>query len=208
MINIIPNWHPIWVHFTVVVLTFLGLMSAFLYLCNSSPKPAIQGWLTKLRGIFGLLVACGVLAIIATITTGLMAYYSVAHDGPSHAAMTDHRNWALTTAGVFVLASALYFRVTRRSAVSAMTPLANLGFVLALMLVLVTAFKGGELVYRYGLGVMSWPEVNEGGSDGHDHGGAEWPVEAGETDAHSAHDHDMPELPAADEADDHGTHDH
>jgi hypothetical protein len=39
-------------------------------------------------------------------------------------------------------------------------------------LVAVTGFKGGEVVYRYGLGVMSLPEVSEASKngDGHEHG--------------------------------------
>ena len=48
----------------------------------------------------------------------------------------------------------------------------HISFVLAIIiafgLLSITAWKGGEAVYRYGLGVMSLPTV-ENGADGHAH---------------------------------------
>ena len=39
------------------------------------------------------------------------------------------------------------------------------------MLLLTTSYKGGEVVYRYGIGVISLPKVhNDGGHDSHSHG--------------------------------------
>jgi uncharacterized membrane protein len=107
------------------------------------------------------LVILGSLAILATLATGLQAYYSVNHDTPSHLAMTDHRNWALATGAVFLIGSALYYFLPNRR-----QTLSGTLFVVACLLVSVTAFKGGELVYRYGLGVMSMPEVT---GEGHSH---------------------------------------
>ncbi len=82
-------------------------------------------------------------------------------------AMTDHKNWAFTTATVFLLAAILFFVKAgwRQSVVGIL-------LVASGALVGVTGFKGGELVYRYGLGVMSLPQVNasaDGRDDGHDH---------------------------------------
>src|SRR5690606_21189748 len=45
----------------------------------------------------------GVLLTLATVLAGFDAYNSVRHDGPSHAAMSDHRNWALGTATLWLL---------------------------------------------------------------------------------------------------------
>lgn len=155
MITIIPNWHPIFVHFTVAILVITGLTQLILWFFNDKLKLAgvifAQKWL----------VILGSLAILATIATGLLAYYSVAHDTPSHLAMTDHRNWALTTAAIFLIGTILfYLRPKSRQS------LAGSCFVAAFLLVSITAFKGGELVYRHGLGVMSLPQVS---GEGHDH---------------------------------------
>ncbi|NOR51996.1 MAG: hypothetical protein GQ470_05195, partial [Gammaproteobacteria bacterium] len=40
---------------------------------------------------------------VLTVASGLYAYNTVAHDTPSHAAMTLHRDWALATVGLFSL---------------------------------------------------------------------------------------------------------
>jgi len=82
-------------------------------------------------------------------------------------AMTDHRNWAVTTAAVFLSGAILYFvRPSLRGSLVGVLMIASAS------LVAITGFKGGEVVYRYGLGVMSLPQVSEAsknGGDGHDH---------------------------------------
>ncbi|MCW9027553.1 MAG: hypothetical protein OQJ80_01360 [Kangiella sp.] len=85
MIEIIPNWHPIFVHFTVALLVICGIFQLVLWVFPSnatSTATSAQSWL----------VILGSIAVLATVGTGLQAYYSVAHDTPSHLAMTDHRN--------------------------------------------------------------------------------------------------------------------
>lgn len=164
MIDIIPNWHPIFVHFTVAILSLIGVIQLGLYFLKTSPLK------TSLEHTQKWLVGFGVLAVIATVTTGLLAYYSVNHDTPSHIAMTDHRNWALFTATLFLVSSMLF--VVKNKGLKS---LARVGFVLVTALVTVTAFKGGEIVYRYGLGVMSMPQVTGEGhahehADGQGHG--------------------------------------
>lgn len=106
----------------------------------------------------------GALMTVFTVAAGIYAYYTVAHDGPSHEWMTIHRNVALATFVVF--------------AVLAIWSIVNVkgqkdegkGFIsiltLAFIGLLATSWLGGELVYRHGLGVMSLPEVS---GEGHDH---------------------------------------
>lgn len=164
MMNIVPNWHPIFVHFTVTLLTLVGLMQIGLWLMGTSKlKPSLlitQKWL----------IGLGVLAVIATVTTGFLAYYSVNHDTPSHLAMTDHRNWAIVTGSLFLLCALLFVLKN-----DVLVKLAKFGFVVVTVLVMITAFKGGEVVYRHGLGVMSMPQVIGEGhahehADGQGHG--------------------------------------
>jgi uncharacterized membrane protein/ketosteroid isomerase-like protein len=157
MFEIIPNYHPMFVHFTVALLTtslLFHLVSLIVSGARSETLAAAARWN----------FAVGVAFTIATVATGLLAYGSVNHDTPSHLAMTDHRNWALGTFVAFLAVAAwAWFRERGRSP-------ASTGFVvllaLAAVLLSITAFKGGELVYRYGLGVMSIPAVS---GEGHEH---------------------------------------
>lgn len=158
MIEIIPNWHPLFVHFTVTLLILTGIHQLVLWF---RPKLDSLHWAIRLQPS---LITISALAVLLTVGTGLLAYYSVQHDSPSHLAMTDHRNWALMTAGQFLLGTLIYWFLPGFRRI-----VAGILFVSAMVLTVVTAFKGGELVYRYGVGVMSLPVVSGDGHD-HDHG--------------------------------------
>lgn len=93
MIEIIPNWHPIFVHFTIGLLS----ISALLYLAGSILRSMTL--LTVAR--WNLWMGASITA--ATVLAGLYAYSTVIHDAPSHIAMTNHRNWALLTSSVFIV---------------------------------------------------------------------------------------------------------
>jgi len=151
-----PNIHPILVHFAYA----LSVTSAICYLLASFKFA--ERWKETLRPAADCMLAFGALAIIATIAAGFQAYYSVAHDGPSHTAMTTHRNWAVPS-GIAILALALWRWTTRSKPAS----LAFKGLLTVAALSLsVAAWWGGHIVYNYGLGVKSLPSVT---GDGHDH---------------------------------------
>ena len=182
-IEIIPNWHPIFVHCT---LGLLGV-SAILYLAGAVLKK--ENLLIAARWNLWIGAAVTVLTVIA----GFYAYNTVAHDGPSHMAMTDHKNWALPTAGIFVVL-ALWAAWKQRGAKTVSSVFVII-MLLASGLLAVTGYKGGEVVYRHGMGVMRMPEVHgDGGHGSHSHGEE---VSAGHhgkhaeetTDSHSDHDH-------------------
>jgi uncharacterized membrane protein len=176
MVQIIPNWHPIFVHFTVALLSLAVLFSlAGMFLREGTLK---EQWLILARWDLWL----GSAFAIVTALAGWDAYNTVAHDAPSHAAMTEHRNWALTTLFVFVLLSvwSIWNHRKQRKAGALFAVILLAGGVLLAS----TAWHGGEVVYRYGLGVMSLPNVEGEGHD--DHG-----------DAHG-HDHEAgPTAPSA-----------
>ena len=71
------------------------------------------------------MLAFASIAVIATIAAGFQAYYSVAHDGPSHEAMTTHRNWAVPS-GLALLALAAWRWIRRTSAPGALFALASI----------------------------------------------------------------------------------
>lgn len=161
MIEIIPNWHPIFIHFTVALLiiaAIIHLLSRFLHNGElASQLTIVARWNLWIGMGFTLL----------TVATGWYAYNTVAHDAPSHSAMTEHRNWAMATLALFLGIAGWEYYLSRRGKDKGWLFTGLL--VIAAGLLLSTAWHGGELVYRYGLGVMSMPKP-EGSGHTHAHG--------------------------------------
>ncbi len=154
-----PNIHPVFVHFAYA----LTVAAAVTYVLGG--LPAMGRWRDSLRPAADWMLAFAAVAVAATIAAGFQAYYSVAHDAPSHAAMTTHRNWAVPS-GAAVLALAAWRWRSRAAAPSAIFKTL---VVVAAVSLSVTAWWGGRIVYGYGLGVRSLPEVSGEGHD-HEHG--------------------------------------
>lgn len=158
MIEIIPNWHPIFVHFTVAL---LSLAVGFYIICHFLSEG-------KLKQQFNILARwdlwLGTGFGIVTAIAGLFAYNSVAHDAPSHAAMTDHRNWALATLGLFIILVGWSLWSEHQERLPSRLFLT--GLLIGGVLLASTAWRGAENVYRYGLGVMSLPQAE---GEGHSH---------------------------------------
>ena len=163
MIEIIPNWHPIFVHFTVAMLSLaVGFHLIYPLFSDGKIKQQIHilaHWNLWLGTGFGIITAIA----------GWFAYNSVAHDAPSHAAMTEHRNWALVTISlfIFIVAWSLWSDIKNRQS----GKIFLIGLFIAGILLFSTAWHGAESVYRYGLGVMSLPQP-EGDGHSHEHGEA------------------------------------
>ncbi len=164
MIEIIPNYHPIFVHFTVALLSVSTGFFVLAYLFRRHKWR--QQWLTT--AYWNLWVGAGI--TILTLAAGWYAFNTVDHDTPSHEAMLEHRSWALATVAVILLVAAWSIRRYARS--RPQNPLFVGSMVLVWALITATAWHGAELVYRHGLGVMSLPKVeNHGaGHGGHTHG--------------------------------------
>ncbi len=197
MPEIIPNFHPIFVHFTVALLSLsVGLHVATLFI----KSPLKEQWKTVAN--WSLWFGAGI--TIITALTGLDAYNTVAHDTPSHLAMTEHRNWAVVTVALFLaLAAWSIIRIRKEK---------NLGIAFVACLVIAggvlgsTAWHGGELVYRYGLGVMSLPQ-SEG--DGHSHAhGAGGGHAHGDGESQEANHDEMMDFSGLDEMTSDDGHDH
>ncbi len=201
MIEIIPNFHPIFVHFTVAL---LSLSVALFVISPFSPEKLKPQWQTVAQWSLWF----GAIMTVITAITGLHAYNTVAHDTPSHLAMTDHRNWAVVTLLLFLTLAgwlAVCVRNSKQPGVLFIVAMLMAGGVLAS-----TAWRGGELVYRHGLGVMSLPETSgeghghdAGGDDhGHDNEGQTMPMvnPANNTDSHM--------MPEQTDSHEHGDHAH
>lgn len=169
MPEIIPNLHPVFVHFTVALFSIATALFAVLFFV-----PKIQPGLLPERLKEQLLIVArwnlwiGAAITLITVAAGFFAFNSVTHDAPSHAAMKLHRNWALTTLP-FYLAAAIWSMYSAYA--GKQLNRFFIGAVLATQLLLLsTAWHGGELVYRYGLGVISLPQPE---GDVHAHGGGQ-----------------------------------
>ena len=191
--EIIPNWHPLFVHFTVGLLS----ISALLFLAGLVlKKPNLL-----LAARWNLWIGAGI--TVGTVIAGLDAYNSVAHDAASHAAMTNHKQWALVTAGVFMALAA--WSLWKHRGAKTVHPVFVVAILLASGLLAITGFKGGEVVYRHGTGVMRTPMVQgDGGHGSHEHGGADNHEMEQMPDHHSKQPSNQ--IPA--DHDDHGGHNH
>ncbi|RKZ75514.1 MAG: hypothetical protein DRR19_29285 [Candidatus Parabeggiatoa sp. nov. 1] len=177
MIEIIPNWHPIFVHFTVALLsTAVGF---FLLAWIAGKKPIQKQCLVVAHWNLWLGTGFAVITAIA----GWFAYNSVAHDALSHAAMSEHRNWALGTLAL-LLPLTLWAWWNHHTGKTIQVPFLVFALVL-LGLLLSTAWHGGELVYRYGIGVMSLPTSE---SSGHTHEGTGGHVHSSEIKSPESHE--------------------
>lgn len=163
MLNIIPNWHPIFVHLSVGVLSAAVLFFAAAKIAAGKPWSGFLG--TVARGNLWL----GAVVTLATVATGWYAFNTVEHDTISHAVMKVHRNWALATAVVFLILALWSWRAYRRPGGESGAFVG--ASIVALALLMTTGWYGGELVFRHGLGVMSLPESHSQ-DNGHHHDAA------------------------------------
>ncbi|PAU77046.1 hypothetical protein CK501_15105 [Halovibrio salipaludis] len=149
MIEIIPNWHPVWVHFPIAL---LSMATVFFLLGLILSGRAGENVTSAAR--WNLVLGCFLL--LPTLVTGYLAYNSVAHDGPGHQAMERHMTAAWVTVAVFALAAVLAW-LDRRRTRGASVLLAAVMLV-GTAAVGVTGYLGAENVYRHGLGVERLPK--------------------------------------------------
>lgn len=166
MIEIIPNFHPAFVHFPIAFITAVVFLVAIGLLFKQQP------W-AKQCLIFGrwMLWAAAIFAIIAAVF-GWFAFNSVKHDDHSHLAMLEHRAWALWTLALLVMLAG--WDVWRNKVDAPPKWWFVCAIIAAWAMVFSTAWHGGELVYRHGLGVMALPKIESHGhaetvNGGHPH---------------------------------------
>lgn len=207
MITIIPNWHPMLVHFSIGL---LAIAVVFYFAATSLPNGHRLKEVWYQVANWNLWTGCVI--TLLTVFAGWHAYNTVAHDAVSHAAMTLHRNWALPTALLFFIIGIAAVSLTRKNSKPDRLFLSTSA--IAVIMLVITGWLGGEAVYRYGLGVMSLPTL-ESDTDGHDHRHGEAKqdtkdqvqadVEQDSHHDHNTHEHEITEKP---QTDDHQSHKH
>ncbi|VVC75494.1 hypothetical protein AQUSIP_07840 [Aquicella siphonis] len=159
MIEMIPNWHPVFVHFTIALYTIsvFFFVLAFVFNPDVLDKKSIS---SEFETAARWCLWSAAFITVFTVLAGIYAFYTVRHDAVSHMAMVNHRNWALPTAAA-LLTTAVWsgWRYLNHKKILAPLFLASLIIIEAMLLG--TAWRGGELVYRYGIGVMSLPQHRE-----------------------------------------------
>lgn len=150
-----PNLHPIFVHFTVALFSTSFILYMLVYLAKFQ-NITYARVLNELEVTARWCLWIAALITVFTALAGLYAFNTVRHDTASHIAMTNHRNWAIPTATAMILMSVwvlwAYYRNLK------LKTLFIIGILLTQGLLLSTAWRGGELVFRYGLGVQSLPQ--------------------------------------------------
>ena len=158
--QIVPNFHPIAVHFPIALTVIAFVLSFAAYVRRNHPvslQLAAAGHFTLWLAAIGAAVA---------VLFGLLAYNSVNHDDAGHAAMLLHRSWAIPTAiGLILLASWDAWKYHVNELIS--VPMLFVLFLLS-QSIAVTGWLGGEVVYRHGIGVLSLP-ASEGAGHSHHH---------------------------------------
>lgn len=157
-IEVIPNWHPVIVHFAIAFLLAAAALFALGVILASRPLGPAATLVARAN------LGMGLAAALVALATGWQAYNTVTHDEPSHVNMLIHLRWALGTTALFLAAGAAAWFDRGRAAGAGMGLLALL--VAGSGALIVTGWLGGENVYRYGLGVLSLPQV-----EGHQHPG-------------------------------------
>jgi len=164
MIEIIPNWHSLFAHFTVLLL-FLAVL---FFIIEKPIHETIMGDNFLIFARYCLLL--GVTFSFVTVLVGWSTYNSVDHDALSRLTMADHLKWALITFAIFIIA-AIWLLASAK-----LKEGASILFLFVLIigagLLGVTGFKGAELVYKYGIGVKSMPTQSDHSSTivhSHDH---------------------------------------
>jgi len=144
MIEILPNLHPIFVHFTIALFV---VATAFLLIGTLGNQ---RSWADNLirAGYWNLWA--GAVLTVATFASGYFAYFTVTQDEILHVLIEDHRNWALIASLLFWGAA---FWSIRKKLQNVPLFLAA-AMITATLALAVTSYKGGELVYRYGVGVL------------------------------------------------------
>jgi uncharacterized membrane protein len=156
MFSSLPNVHPFLVHFPVALFTVsllldVGVVAGFRRL-----------WADRMA-LFGF--GASALTSLATAWSGKLAADSLtpALDEGAQAAVSSHGDWAFATVVLFFLVALVRVEASWRDRESP-SPRLNRARLLALPLALLaeacllaTAGRGGDLVYRHGVGVISRP---------------------------------------------------
>jgi uncharacterized membrane protein len=136
--------HPLTVHFPIALL-FTSVFFDLLGILTEKKQLSQTGWWLLILGLVGGAVAAGF---------GMWTEEQVEASGVPEAAVDRHEAFALTTMAVFAALAVVRWRMRARWSSRDRVIYLSVAMV-GLLLLGITGFYGGELVYRYGAGVES-----------------------------------------------------
>ena len=141
-----PNIHPLIVHFPIALLT-ISVLLEMIGRVRKQADLSRAGWWTQLAGTIGL---------IAAVLTGLVAKDGLRLASGGGAYLDTHQELAFFNSVLFTVL--LLWRVASRTRL----PSSNQAwyfiiFVAGVASLWIAAWVGGELVYRFGTGVLPQP---------------------------------------------------
>lgn len=134
--------HPVLVHFTIAFLVVGGMSEAY------GIARAREG----AERFGGALVLLGTIALVPTIAAGFLAANSLPLAGPAESAVDDHERLGLIVLGIFV--PLLVVKAWGRGRPPrTWRGLYAAGLIAGVAAAIATAYFGGLMVYRLGVGV-------------------------------------------------------
>ncbi len=143
--------HPMIVHFPIVLVVLALLADIANMLCRRSS--GLRNSLSASGMLFA--AGAGLMAILAFVF-GDMAYDIAVERGISADLLETHEGWGTMTAAVVAVIAAIRVVMWWRQvpSVGAYRPIAVALSLVAVVMVLGTAYYGGDLVYGHGVNVM------------------------------------------------------
>jgi uncharacterized membrane protein len=147
--SILPGWHPMVVHFPLALVVTATLLLLAAKLLRQ------ERYASTLATVGTWNLCLGAVAALAAIATGLAAVLHLNADVSvaAHQAISLHLRWAISTTLALILLAVW------RGAGSAQGARPSWIFVVVLLAatgaLIATGYRGGENVYRYGVGVQA-----------------------------------------------------
>jgi uncharacterized membrane protein len=143
--NILPGWHPIVVHFPLALVTTAAFFLA------ASRVLRRESYAATLATVGTWNLCLGALAALLALATGLAATMGLHIGTAAHLAISMHVKWAIFTTLALVLLAV--WRGAGSPQESRPTWIFLLVLLAATAALIVTGYRGGQNVYRYGVGV-------------------------------------------------------
>jgi uncharacterized membrane protein len=138
--------HPATVHFTIAFLLAGSVAEAFGIFAG---RERVERW-------GGACVLLGTACVVLSVVTGFLAENSIAHPAGASADIERHERLGMITLALYLVA--LFWKGWDRGRVrESARPMYAVFVLAAAVLVCVTAWVGGELVYVHGAGVGPQP---------------------------------------------------
>tara|TARA_B100001248_G_C27396994_1_gene466264 strand:- start:2572 stop:3261 length:690 start_codon:yes stop_codon:yes gene_type:complete len=167
MLEVIPNWHPLVVHFPIalVIASMLCFVGAGISSILPQSKEPLEHRRTSrtTRELFGASkwgIWLGAVSAAAAVLTGWLAESSVVHEKSAHEVIETHEMWGFLTAETLVLFAIVSIAFRKQWGKKAYKT-TLIALVILSIFVSITGWYGTKIVYQYGTGVRGYtPGIN------------------------------------------------